>query len=421
MTMRLSTEVLVIGAGPAGTAAAHWAAESGRMVVLLEKETMPRERVCGDALTPKAVGHLADMGIEVNNKNFHQHHGLRMTAHGQSIELQWPTDHDHPSHGLAIRRRSLDKLLVEHADNTGAQVWTGVEVTEPIIEHGHLRGCRAMGSGCGSGPEGEIEVRARFVIIADGPLSPFGRSLGTARTRTYAQGVAMRGYFPSPRHSEKVIESVFDLRDNTGHQLPGYGWIFPLGDGTVNTGVGLLSHHHGNDPQSIRELFDKWLLQIPEAWEVEIESIEGEPEGGRLPMGASVRPRSGPNWVVVGDAAGSVNPFNGDGVEPALSNGRLAASVVNDAIRTGDGLELRRYEKQLVSSYDHYYRLGRLVTKALGKPGLMRRFTLLGIQSRVLTELVMRISTNLVNNDAGGTESVYEIGKVVARLIPDRD
>ncbi len=421
MTMRLSTEVLVIGAGPAGAAAAHWAAESGRMVVLLEKETMPRERVCGDALTPKAVGHLADMGIDVTNKHFHQHHGLRMTAHGQSIELQWPTDHDHPSHGLVIRRRSLDKLLVEHADKAGAQVWTGVEVLEPIIEHGHLRGCRAIGSGYGSGPEGEIEVRARFVIIADGPLSPFGRSLGTARTRTYAQGVAIRGYFPSPRHSDNIIESVFDLRDSSGRQLPGYGWIFPVGDGTVNTGVGLLSHHHGNDPQSIRELFDKWLSQIPETWAVDTDSGEGEPEGGRLPMGASVRPRSGPNWVVVGDAAGSVNPFNGDGVEPALSNGRLAASVINDAIRTGDGLELRRYEKQLASSYDHYYRLGRLVTKALGKPGLMRRFTLLGIQSRVLTELVMRISTNLVNNDAGGTESVYEIGKGIARLIPDRD
>ena len=421
MTMRLSTEVLVIGAGPAGAAAAHWAAESGRMVVLLEREAMPRERICGDALTPKAVGHLAEMGIDVTNSDFHQHHGLRMTAHGQSIELRWPTDHDHPNHGLVIRRRVLDNLLVEHALGAGAQVWTGVEVTEPIIEHGHLRGCRAVGAGCGSGPEGEIEVRARFVGIADGPLSPFGRALGTARTRTYAQGVAMRAYFSSPRHDDDIIESVFDLRDSAGEQLPGYGWIFPVGDGTVNTGVGLLSHHHGNDPQSIRELFDKWLNQIPKAWEVDIDSIEGPPEGGRLPMGASVRPRSGPNWVVVGDAAGSVNPFNGDGVEPALSNGRLAASVIDRAISTGDGLELRQYEKQLVSKYDHYYRLGRLATKALGRPGLMRRFTLLGIQSRVLTELVMRISTNLVNNDAGGTESVYEIGKVIARLIPDRD
>ena len=163
------------------------------------------------------------------------------------------------------------------------------------------------------------------------------------------------------------------------------------------------------------------MTQIPESWEVDIENGEGEPEGGRLPMGASVRPRSGPNWVVVGDAAGSVNPFNGDGIEPALSNGRLAASVIDQAIDSGDGLELRQYEKQLISKYDHYYRLGRLATKALGRPGLMRRFTRLGIQSRVLTELVMRISTNLVNNDAGGTESVYEIGKVVARLIPDRD
>ena len=104
-----------------------------------------------------------------------------------------------------------------------------------------------------------------------------------------------------------------------------------------------------------------------------------------------------------------------------MSNGRLAATVIGDAISSGDGLELRQYEKQLVSNYDHYYRLGRLATKALGRPGLMRRLTLLGIQSRVLTELVMRISTNLVNNDAGGTESVYEIGKVIARLVPDRD
>jgi flavin-dependent dehydrogenase len=171
----------------------------------------------------------------------------------------------------------------------------------------------------------------------------------------------------------------------------------------------------------MRELFDQWIRQIPEYWGIASEDIENEPEGGRLPMGASVHPRSGPNWVVVGDAAGSVNPFNGDGIEPALSNGRLAATVISDAIRNGDGLELRQYEKQLASKYDHYYRLGRLATKALGRPGLMRRFTLLGIQSRVLTELVMRISTNLVNNDAGGTESVYEIGKVIARLIPDRD
>lgn len=231
----------------------------------------------------------------------------------------------------------------------------------------------------------------------------------------------MRGYFPSAKHNEDIIESVFDLRDGNGHQLPGYGWVFPVGDGTVNTGVGLLSHHHGNDPSSIQQLFEQWLMQIPENWEIDISNPEMSPKSGRLPMGASVRPRSGPNWLVVGDAAGSVNPFNGDGIEPALTNGKLAASVTNTAIKTGDGLELRLYEQELASRYDHYYRLGRLATKALGKPGLMRRFTLLGIQSRVLTELVMRISTNLVNNDAGGTESVYEIGKAVARLIPERD
>ena len=153
MSMRISTEVLVVGGGPAGSAAAFWAAQSGRMVVLLEKDVMPRDRVCGDAVTPKAVGHLAEMGIDVTDKRFHKHRGLRMTAHGQSIELRWPTDHDHPSHGLIIRRNTFDKLLIDHAANEGAQVWTGVEVLQPIVEHGHLRGCQALGSGKGSGPE----------------------------------------------------------------------------------------------------------------------------------------------------------------------------------------------------------------------------------------------------------------------------
>jgi len=421
VTTQRVTDVLVVGGGPAGSSAAYWAATAGLNVLLLEREVMPRERVCGDALTPKAAGQLYDMGLEEDTKELHRHFGLRMTARGHSIDLDWPGDHDHPDHGLVIRRSRLDTLLNSNAVRAGAEVWTGVEVKNPIIEYGHLRGCQAVGTGAGTGPEGALEVRAKFVIIADGPISNFGRALGTARSRNYAQGLAIRGYFQCERHMENQLELVFDLRNKSGDELPGYGWVFPVGDGTVNVGVGLLSHHFGNEAISLEDLFEHWVSQIPSHWEINSEHIEDKPLSGRLPMGGSVQPRSGPNWLVVGDAAGSVNPFNGDGVEPALNNGRLAASVISSAIATGDGLELRKYESDLELTYDRYYKLGRIATKTLGRPGLMRKLTLLGIQSRVVTELALRISSNLINNDAGGTESVYQVATQLARLVPDRD
>lgn len=391
--------------------------------MVLEREVFPRERPCGDALTPRAVGQLYDMGLRETLQGEHRHLGLRMSAHGRSIDLSWPDDAGQPDHGLAIRRSRLDKLLLDHAEQAGAQVWTGTNVDEPIVEHGHLRGCRATANGRGSGAEGPIEVRARFVVIADGPLSGFGRALGTARSRTFAQGIATRGYFRCSHHDDPWIESAFDLRDGAGDQLPGYGWVFPLGDGTANVGVGLLSHHHGNEAISPTELFEQWIRQIPSRWEIDPTDLIGEAVGGRLPMGASVQPRSGPNWVVVGDAAGSVNPFNGDGVEPALHNGRLAATVLRDALEQGDGLVLRRYEAELDALYDSYYKLGRLATKALGRPGLMRRITRLGIRSHSLTKLTMRISAGLVRTDTGGgmTGRVARVAERVAGWVPEQE
>jgi menaquinone-9 beta-reductase len=422
VTLTATTDVLVVGGGPAGASAAYWTARAGHRVLVIEREQFPRDRPCGDALTPRAVGQLYDMGLRETLAGEHRHLGLRMTAHGRSVQLEWPDDAGQPDHGLAIRRRRLDALLLDHAAHAGAEVWTGTRVDEPIVEHGHLRGCRATGSDAAGGPAGPIEVRARFVVIADGPLSNFGRALGTARSRTFAQGIATRGYFRCEHHDDPWIESAFDLSDSSGAQLPGYGWVFPLGDGTANVGVGLLSHHHGNEAISPNELFDQWVRQIPPRWEITAADLLGEPAGGRLPMGASVQPRSGPNWVVAGDAAGSVNPFNGDGVEPALSNGRLAATVLCDALQQGDGLALRRYEAELDARYDRYYKLGRLATKGLGRPGLMRRITRLGVRSHAVTELIMRISAGLVRADGGGfTGKVARTAERVAGWVPDRE
>ncbi|WP_419842561.1 geranylgeranyl reductase family protein [Candidatus Poriferisodalis sp.] len=441
--MTLDCEVLVVGGGPAGCAAAYWLALHGRDVLLVERSTYPRARVCGDALTPVAVKELADMGCAPDAAGWHRHRGLRLTAHGRSLEVPWPQDGRWPGYGVVMRRSRLDALTFARAQSAGARVLTDTEVTAPLIAHGHLRGCiarrrngdRARRSGGndaggrdGSGNGGadtadaEIVARARYVVIANGPSSRFGQALGTARTRTYAQGLAMRAYYPTPRHREPWIESVFALADRSGRQLPGYGWIFPVGDGTANVGVGLLSHHDGNEAISLERLFEQWTHQIPDRWEIDPGGPHSRPEGGRLPMGGSVRPQSGPNWVVVGDAAGSVNPWNGDGVGPALTTGRLAAEHICRALATDDGDELRQYEAELASRWQRYHHLGRLTTRALGRPGLMRKLTQLAIRSPRMGKLVVGISTDLIRGGSGpaGACNVYRAASGLARLRRDR-
>lgn len=449
MATTLTCDVLVVGGGPAGCAAAYWSARAGHDVLLLERATHPRERVCGDALTPVAVGELVAMGCDPIAARWHRHRGLRITAHGRSLEVPWPQGEQWPDYGVVARRPRLDALLAARAQAAGARLLTGMEVTAPLISDGHLRGCyatrrlpgigeasrkSASGANASHGETREsdcrsvgeshhdLAARARYVVIADGPRSNFGRALGTARTRTYAQGLAMRAYYLTPRHDEPWIESVFALTDREGSQLPGYGWVFPVGDGTANVGIGLLSHHDGDEAISLEGLFEQWTLQVPGRWEIDATHPCSEPMGGRLPMGGSVRPRSGPNWVVVGDAAGSVNPWNGDGIGPALTTGRLAAEVIGRALDTDDGLELRRYEEALAARWQRYHHLGRLTTRALGRRGLMRQFTRLAIRSPHMGHLAMRVSTDLLASpDApSAARRIYQAASTVARLRPDR-
>lgn len=422
MTQTLSCDVLVVGGGPAGCAAAYWSAQQGRDVLLIERSSHPRERACGDALTPVAVGELIAMGCDPLAARWHQHRGLRITAHGQSLEVLWPQDAQWPSYGAVVRRPRLDALMFARAQAAGARTLSGTEVTAPLISDGHLRGCQAIARQCSDGSGGELTALARYVVIADGPRSSFGRALGTVRTRTYAQGLAMRAYYPTPRHAEPWIESVFALTDSGGEQLPGYGWVFPVGDGTANVGIGLLSHHYGNEAISLEGLFEQWTQQIPDRWEIDAAGPGSPPVGGRLPMGGSVRPRSGPNWVVVGDAAGSVNPWNGDGIGPALATGRLAAEVIGHALDADDGLMLRGYETALAGRWERYHHLGRLTTRALGRPGLMRKLTQLAIRSPRMGDLAMRVSTDLLQSNAGplGPRGVYRAASGMARLWRDR-
>jgi flavin-dependent dehydrogenase len=271
------------------------------------------------------------------------------------------------------------------------------------------------------GEEDAVEVSARYVVIADGSNSRFGRALGTARDRTYPMGLAIRGYYESALHDDPWIESSLDLRDRDGASLPGYGWIFPVGDGTVNVGMGLLSTFRDFATVNTSHLMAEWAATAPERWGLHPDASCGPPTGGKLPMGGSIHPKVGPSWLVVGDAAGAVNPFNGEGIDYAYETGRMAADAVSEALASGNGLALRTYERRLDEEYGLYFRVARLFAKLIGQPELMRELTRVGMRSRTLMEWVLRIMANLLRPDeVGPAEAAYRAAARLVALAPER-
>ncbi len=268
------------------------------------------------------------MGLAERLVGFQRFDGLRSIAHGITLELSWPEHPDFPPYGYVVRRRELDEMVAEQAVKAGATLRQGAEAVEPVVDGGLLTGAvvRHKESGVTE------TVRARYVVVADGANSRFGRALGTARDRSFPQGMAIRGYFTSPFHDEPWIESHLDLRDRDGNHLPGYGWIFPVGDGTVNVGVGLLSTFSGWKHVNTTHLMEAFCETAPARWGLSPDTATCAPTGGRLPTGGSVQPRVGPTFIIAGDAAGFVNPFNGEGISVAYETGRLAADAVDLAL-----------------------------------------------------------------------------------------
>jgi len=406
-------DVLVVGGGPAGAACAYWLAEAGHDVLLLEKKHYPREKTCGDGLTPRSVKQLHDIGLASELAEFHRFEGLRSLAFGRSLEMKWPAHPDYPSFGYVITRKDLDHLVAERAVKAGAELWQEAEAVAPVLDGGLLRGATVKRKDTGT----TEEVRARYVVVADGANSRFGRALGTSRERAYPLGMAIRGYFESPRHDEPWIESHLDIRDKAGNVLPGYGWIFPVGDGRVNVGIGLLSTFHQWKAVNTSQLMDSFVDYAPKSWGISPETSCGAPTGGKLPMALSVTPHAGPTYLVVGDAGGSVNPFNGEGIAYAYETGRMAAETLDVALRTGDGHALQDYDRRIYAEYALYFKVARAFVKIIGRPELMRALVSTGMRSRTLMEWVLRIMSNMLRPDElGPAEAIYKSVAALARV-----
>ncbi len=410
-----STEVLIVGGGPAGSAAGYWLATLGHQVTIVERKTFPRDKTCGDGLTPRAVHQLDEMGLGPALQRFHRYEGLRATGMGRELELRWPTHPVYPRHGYVVRRRELDALVADNAVAAGATLLQGHEATTPLLDRGFVRGAvvrRYDGS--------ETSIQARYVIVADGANSRFGRSLGTFRTREWPYGTAIRTYWQSPRHADPWIESALDVKDRNGNPMPGYGWIFPVGDGTVNIGVGLLSTFRDFKSVNTTHLLDAYAHQVAERWEIDPAAPECKATSGRIPMGGSVGPKAGPTFLVVGDAAGSVNPFNGEGIDYAYETARIAADVLHQALVDGDPAVLQRYTRQLEADYGEYFKVARLFARVIGRPTLMRELTRVGMHSRTLMEWVLRIMANLLRPDeVGPAEAAYKAAATLVKLAPN--
>ncbi len=416
--MTTSPEVLVVGGGPGGAAAAYWLARAGVETVVVEKKSYPRDKTCGDGLTPRAVKQLVDMGFDFDIPVLHRITGLRAYAGDLKLEIPWPEHSIYPNWGAVIRRADLDGAVATLAEKQGAIVHQNTEAVA-VVDDGKLTAVQLKRKDADGAVETEI-VTPRFVVVADGSLSRFGRKLGTARRKDYPYGLAVRGYAASPNSTDPMLESQLNIEDSEGRTLPGYGWIFPLGDGTINVGAGVISSFKAFKEVNTSRVIEAYIAGLPDHWQVDETSLLTKPVGGKLPMSMSVGPKTGPNWVSIGDAAGSVNPFNGEGIDYAYETGRMAARRVTEALAADDGALLQRYERDLDDEYGDYNRVARAFVIAVGRPRVMRTLTRTGLRSRPLMEWVLKVMANLLEpEEKGMAERVYGAIEKVVKVGPD--
>ncbi len=414
-------DVIVVGAGPGGSATAYHLARHGVRVLLLEKTEFPREKVCGDGLTPRAVRQLIRMGVDTSPEAGWLHNkGLRVIGGGVRLELDWPDLASFPNYGLVRTRLDLDDLLAQRAVAAGAKLRTGVNVIGPVLDAGD----RVIGVQAEAGPDKEpATFRAPLVVAADGVSGRFPLALGLAKREDRPIGVAVRRYYRSPaRHDDDYLESWLELRaKGTNALLPGYGWIFGLGDGRVNVGLGILNSSAAFGKTNYRRLLTDWLANTPEDWGMTDEAnAEGPILGAALPMGFNRVPHYTRGVMLVGDSGGMVNPFNGEGIAYAMESGELAAEVAVQALArpAGAGREraLMAYPQELKARFGGYYRLGGIFVKLIGRPEVMRLATKHGMPHPMLMRFVLKLLANLT--DPRGGDAMDRVINAMTRVAP---
>ena len=412
-------DVIVVGAGPAGSATACYLAGAGIDVLVLEKATFPREKVCGDGLTPRAVKALAGMGVPIGEQDgWLQNKGLRIIGGGVRLELPWPELSSYPDYGLVRSRLDFDETLARTAQKAGARLLEGVTVTAPVLDDsGRIAGVQARPTG--QPDEKERQYRARVVVAADGNSSRLSLAMGLGKRDDRPLGVAVRTYYTSPRHDDDYLESWLDLWDRD-RLLPGYGWIFGMGDGTSNVGLGLLNTSASFKNVDYRDLLRRWLAGMPAEWGYTEENRTEPVRGAALPMGFNRTPHYSRGLLLAGDAGGMVNPFNGEGIAYAMEAGELAARVIAEALARPDQAAMEQvlhgYPQALKDAYGGYYTLGRKFVRAIGNPRLMQFATKHGMPRPALMRFTLKLLANLT--EVRGGDAADRVINALSKMTP---
>ena len=375
-------DLLIIGGGPAGAAAAIRAARAGVNVTVFEKGLHGRDKVCGDGLTPRAVAALGDLDIDLDGA--HRIDGLRMIAGKKTRELLWPSHARFGSHGAVLPRRRLDAQLIDAAATAGAEIRFGTEALPVLDDHGTVVGVEANGE----------NWHAPLTILAAGAPGAAARLLGAERVPNETFGLAIRAYAESPRSNDRHLEACLSLSDEHGTAIPGYGWMFPAGDGTVNVGVGALSTMKGFKKLNLNTLIENYASLVKESWQ--LGPFLEKPRAWRLPM--SAQKRHGAGWLAIGDAAGLVNPMNGEGIDYGLESGVIAADefVIDPANAP------RAYDRIVGQRFDAFLRTGRRFSFVIGHPFLLRSGLRVAVGTQKAADLTLAVMGNLVDSDTPG-------------------
>ncbi len=391
--------MLIVGAGPGGSATAYHLARHGIDVMLVERSAFPREKACGDGLTPRGVAAMIRMGVDPHDPGFARVRGLRVHSRKVTLELPWPALHDYPDYGLVRTRMDFDQLLARRAQQAGATLLERTEAVSPVLADGWVVGAVVRPVEGGD----PLQVRTRFVVAADGAASRFAGQAGVRRDASRPLGIAARRYYRTSRRPGSWLEVWMDLREGES-MLPGYGWVFPLTNGCVNVGAGSLNTFRNFKDVSAQRLFGAFCRMLPGDWGVSEETAEGRLLSGPLPMGINRTPQAIPGLLVVGDAVGVVNPFNGEGIAYAIETGEIAAELIHDAlVKDRPGLA-HMYPTVLRERYGRYFRLGTGFVRLIGNPTVMRTFSDYGLPQEWLMRFAFRLMSNLTDGRKGDAQ-----------------